>query len=648
MRRGQPPHTPPLSHVPLPLLKHTNTTTDSTPLLFLTDWYHTDADDLLEVYVSPDNPDGVEPVPDNALAQGIGQHYCGASCDVAVLRAGARTPGLAAGEEEDADAAGALCADVDTDLVLVNGAAFAPFYVSLHSPPGVPPVRAFMVAIDAVPIDPVDVSGAPVFIDVGQRVRLALCRTGGEETPAQRASPVFVLSEMADASFDAPSPFNSTLAVLDFRGGGRTGLKGWAEDVVESVHSADGGGAGALPWKVGSDRARLADLLAAPGLVPPAVAAAMTASATPRPPVPVMGDAKKAKQAAAAVPKHAHDRPETDPARAAARDCMRAGAFTPRTAAGPVFPLVAGSGFNSSSSSQPGRPGPSRSPPPGGGLSDGLTPPAPNKRLDFYVISNPNAQNESFFYLNGVSFQPPPYGPSLLERIFGNPERQNYTNAVPWVPANETLPAPSAVGWNVLDNDLGTVVDLVFTNGDEGEFCFLSFSFCFVGGGGWWFAQRWAAGARPGHLRPLTHTHSSHVRAPTTPNTHTHTHRAPPHPHARPLGVGHGLGVRHPGRPAAGGPGQPGCRRDGGRGGRHGRHGRHDARRCSESAPSRLVHGPRHGHPARRGFSRPALHRGQPVHLAGALPHRLAPVRGPGLCHAGRDLREMCRSAFFF
>lgn len=435
-------------------------------LLFLTDWYHQLAAPLTASYVSGDNPDGVEPVPDNALANGIGQHYCGDGCEVAVLAAAPPGDG---GGKRGAPTGAPLCS-APTDLVLVNGAAFAPFYVSLFSTG--PPVRAFITALDGVPTAPEEVTGSPVFVDAGQRVQLSLCRGGGDAAAAA-GSPVFVLSEMADASFDYDAPFNSTVAVLDFSGR-RGGLAGVAHAVEEVQAERVAGG---LPWKAGASRVSVASLLAVPGLVPPEVEAALGAVPKPGPGSPALGDAPPAATAAAAAPPrkagpvgaaaaaktstHVHDREELNPARVAAREAMRGGAsFRPRTAPGQPPPPQAAAAVadGASSSSPPSLPTLSPLSPPG----------PPQKTLQFYVVSNPNAANQSFFYVNGISLQPPEYGPSLLERIYGNPEGQGYANAVP-APLNATMPAASAVGWNVIDNDLGTVVDLLFVNGDSGE-----------------------------------------------------------------------------------------------------------------------------------------------------------------------------------
>ena len=408
-------------------------------LLFLTDWYHELSAVLASSYLTG-NPDGVEPVPDNALANGIGQHYCGAACEVAVLQAVAGGDGGGGGGGGGGEAAGPPCPS-PADLALVNGAAFAPFYVTLHTTG--PPPRSFITAIDGVPVSPVETTGEPVFIDVGQRVRVSLCLGGG--------GPVFVVSEMADASFDYSAPFNSSVAVLDFSGG-VGGLAGLLLDPGQKL-----GGAlppatppRTLPWKAGADRVAVADLLAVPGLVPAEVVAALDAAPKDG---PGAGDSAQAGPTTAAAAKHVHDRDELDPVRISVRESMRSGtAFRPR--ASPGRPAAAAAGGPA--------PQPASHP-----AAFALSPPNPAKSLEFYVISNPNAANQSFFYVNGISLQPPEYGPSLLERIYGNPEGEGYQNAVP--AANATvLPPASSVGWHVIDNDLGTVVDLTFINGDDG------------------------------------------------------------------------------------------------------------------------------------------------------------------------------------
>ena len=304
---------------------------DEPTLLFLTDWYHQLADDLAEDYLT-NNPDGAEPVPDNALANGIGQHYCGEACEVAILDA--------APPADDDGEPGELCSS-PTDFILVNGAGFAPFYVSLLTTG--PLVRYFIVALDGVPTAPEDMTGLPVFIDAGQRVRLSLCREGGASAAA---SPVFVLAEMADANFDSVSPFNSTVALLDFSGrkGGFEGLVNVKEE-MEAVAAVGG----ALPWKAGASTVKVSALLAVPGLVPARVVAAFNAPINPDSgPALAAGDAKKAavpasRKAAAGVKTpaamaaaqkshhHSLDREETDPARITAREAMRSStALRPR------------------------------------------------------------------------------------------------------------------------------------------------------------------------------------------------------------------------------------------------------------------------------------------------------------------------------
>lgn len=405
----------------------------------LQDWYHTLANTLNNEYVNPDNPQGVEPVPDNALANGIGQHYCGNDCEVAIIQA--TSMGDAEGQE--------ACSN-PIELVLVNTATFAPFYVSLYTTG--PPVRAFITTLDSVPVSPQPVNGSgPVFIDAAQRLRLSICRSGGE---ASRNSPVFVLAEMADASFDYYAPYNSTVAVLDF-----SGAKGGLSGVLQKVEGKGGEvGQRTLPWAPGADRVKVAALLAQPGLVPDEIQVALAAPPQAKLAAADMrqeADKEEAKvgAAAAAAPKqHIHQQAhaksaEDDPARVAARDAMRLSSnFMPRSNPVPVNldkPLLPPSVFP-------------------------INPPHADRTRTFFVISNDNAANISYFYVNGISLQPPNYGPSLLERIYGNPEGQGYTNAQA-AQLNSTLPPASSVGWQVLNNTLGTVVDLLWINGDNGE-----------------------------------------------------------------------------------------------------------------------------------------------------------------------------------
>ena len=86
-------------------------------------------------------------------------------------------------------------------------------------------------------------------------------------------------------------------------------------------------------------------------------------------------------------------------------------------------------------------------------------PPKPTKTLYFDIgtfIPDPSAASQ--YTVNNVSLQPDEAGPSLLEQIY----KDGYE------PATPGGPYPSNVGWNVVDNKLGEVVELVILNTGKG------------------------------------------------------------------------------------------------------------------------------------------------------------------------------------
>ena len=81
--------------------------------------------------------------------------------------------------------------------------------------------------------------------------------------------------------------------------------------------------------------------------------------------------------------------------------------------------------------------------------------PKPTKTIVFNMntAKAPNGNNNQFT-INGISLQPPDDGPSLIELIYG----PGYTQPVPGTPL------PGGAGWNVYDNKLGDVVEIVLNN----------------------------------------------------------------------------------------------------------------------------------------------------------------------------------------
>ena len=159
----------------------------------------------------------------------------------------------------------------------------------------------------------------------------------------------------------------------------------------------------------------------------------------------------------------------------------------------------------------------------------GAEPPPSTLDKSFWFESFDNAQNVSFFYVNGTSFQPPtsPGDPSLLERIYGNPSGATYTNA-------GTTPPPGGVGWNVVDLPLGSVLDITIRNYDNGQARTRGGSWGRLGGGLGRMGRVWAAGrggARACGRWRQGPAHTGHPRA--------YHPRAAPHPHTRAVGVHH-------------------------------------------------------------------------------------------------------------
>ena len=128
-----------------------------------------------------------------------------------------------------------------------------------------------------------------------------------------------------------------------------------------------------------------------------------------------------------------------------------------------------------------------------------VTPPGPatlnlTRVLDFYTDPPNDSSKTQLAYFDNVSLNETGGAPSLLERIFGNPE------GVPAPP-----PAPSGgglyQGWNVIQVPNGAIVDIIINNHDNGE-CLG----CFFLGGGCFFARARLKNT-PSH-KPKTQTHT--------------------------------------------------------------------------------------------------------------------------------------------
>jgi len=86
-----------------------------------------------------------------------------------------------------------------------------------------------------------------------------------------------------------------------------------------------------------------------------------------------------------------------------------------------------------------------------------LVPPKPTKTITFTVgttIGTNVNQYANQFTINGVSLQPPDDGSSLIEQMYG----PGYPTPVP------NAPLPSGAGWNVYDNNLTDVVEIIIRN----------------------------------------------------------------------------------------------------------------------------------------------------------------------------------------
>ena len=169
--------------------------------VLLFDNYHTPYTELQAWYTSvATNPDGVEPVPDSVLINGIGQGYCG---DNHVNGTTADQSGRPPCDWALIKAVASPCSKPKTRLRLINGAAFAPIDVYIDE------LSKFVVEIDSVAINPLFVEG-PVRLNVGQRVSVAICSDKAiPQTIVMRAS-------MDQAAFFEPSPSPVSAAVIHF------------------------------------------------------------------------------------------------------------------------------------------------------------------------------------------------------------------------------------------------------------------------------------------------------------------------------------------------------------------------------------------------------------------------------------------------
>jgi FtsP/CotA-like multicopper oxidase with cupredoxin domain len=164
---GLPPPPPPPGGPPRPAFKEPLAYEVDAPVL-LFDNYHAPYNQLEDIYASATlNPEGVEPVPNSVLINGIGQGYCGGNTLNGTVSGAGQPPCNWALIK----AVASPCSAPKTRLRLINGGAFAPVDVFIDG------VSVFVVEIDAVRVNPVFVPG-PVRLNIGQRVAVAICVDG--------------------------------------------------------------------------------------------------------------------------------------------------------------------------------------------------------------------------------------------------------------------------------------------------------------------------------------------------------------------------------------------------------------------------------------------------------------------------------------
>ena len=154
----------------------------NSPVILVSDQYHTMASQLAQQYINADNSAGVEPVPKsfqiNGLA-GVRTPWCGGAgqppCRSSVINA----------------APLGSCASPTTDMIFVSGAAFA--FVRIHLESSVP-LNATLRTVDGIslakPIPVLMTPASPVELQPGQRVRIALC---SDDPAAASAKPARIV-----------------------------------------------------------------------------------------------------------------------------------------------------------------------------------------------------------------------------------------------------------------------------------------------------------------------------------------------------------------------------------------------------------------------------------------------------------------------
>lgn len=174
---------------------------EAEPVVLLFDNYHTPYTDLQAWYESTDtNPNGVEPVPDSVLINGIGQGFCGKQINEGNITA---PGGPLPCNWPVIKAKAGPCSKPKTKLRIINGAAFAPIDVFVDH------VATWVVEIDSIAVNPVYVKG-PIRLNVGQRVGVAICSDDVEN----RA--VLLRAAMDQTAFYQPSPAPVSSAIVHF------------------------------------------------------------------------------------------------------------------------------------------------------------------------------------------------------------------------------------------------------------------------------------------------------------------------------------------------------------------------------------------------------------------------------------------------
>ncbi|KAK9823622.1 hypothetical protein WJX72_004296 [[Myrmecia] bisecta] len=161
-------------------------------VLQISDWYHTGADALAASYLTPASM-GNEPIPDNALVNGIGQAAgcTGASCTYArVVTSADRVP---------------LCSASTASqqrIRIINTSGFAVFDFSIDNH------NLGIVAADGMPI--VTQPASSIRMNAGQRYDVLICRASG------RPAPAFIRALFDQPAFTSPSASAGALAILAY------------------------------------------------------------------------------------------------------------------------------------------------------------------------------------------------------------------------------------------------------------------------------------------------------------------------------------------------------------------------------------------------------------------------------------------------